>query len=156
MCTAIYNKNTSLRTGCRYNASMITSPLYVKMQSVEYQPMVYEELTYNCMSDECNSQSTFRRVWNQTASLFEFVNSIEDWLRSEKILKILLDRASEKRQKKMKDRSYMHVTTSNYYPSIAAVSFGCIYIVLVIVSCIFCYIKCRSRSEGYATTPTSV
>jgi hypothetical protein len=141
MCIAAYNAildNNTLKTGCIDNASMIRSLLYVKIQSVECQPMQYEELIYTCMSDECNSQSTFIHVLEQTANLLYFFEPIPDWLRSEIKFKELLNHWLDKLKKKRKDLSTINATKNNDYWSTTEIWSGCICIILIIMVCICC------------------
>jgi hypothetical protein len=159
MCAAECNgniNNIGVRMGCIDNVSATTTVLYVKIQSIELQPMQYEKLSYICMSDGCNSLSTFERVSMKTANFFDRIRLIMKWLHFRIRIKQSRNQLHKRTQEIIRDSSTRYAITSTNYLSPKVVWSSSIFFILLVFICICCSYLCCRKSKGYTATPTSV
>jgi hypothetical protein len=159
VCVAEYNANinkTAIGTGCIDDAFTIDKELYMKMQSIKLQSIQYEELTYFCSSDKCNDDSTFKHVWKETSSLFDFIKPIVHWLRLQNRCRASLNCTVAKLKPKKEVSSNVPVSRSNNYSSTTLFWSSFISIIIVLTGiCVGCYYLYHRNSQGYTPTPTT-
>jgi hypothetical protein len=158
ICAIEYNSilnNNTLFTGCITNSSTLTSDLYVKIQSIEFKSMDYEELSYICMSNGCNSKSTLFNVLTQIAILVDpIIESILKDLRLRHIFAKAFNQLNKELQERTEDPSNMYATTRSNDSSTIIFWSSCIFFIVLIGICIHRCCSCCRNSEGYTTTPT--
>ncbi len=149
MCT--YNTNfskTTIGTSCVDNASSIATELYVKIHSINLQPMQYEEMKYTCMSDQCNSLSMFKHVSMETKILFNYTEPIMKWLqlRFRDQIRRLIHETFTRERTRMQDQSHRHATTTpGYWPLSKASSIRLLIVFICIMCTCCCSFWCKNR-----------
>jgi len=160
LCFIQYNPildNTTLFTDCITNSSTLPSYLYVKFRSIEFKSMEYEELLYTCMSNGCDSKSTFIYVWTEIAILFDpIIESILKDLRFRHMIERASNQAIENLRKITKDQLNMYTTTRSNDSSTIIKWFSGIIVIVLIGICIHCCCSCFRNLEEYTSTPTSI
>jgi hypothetical protein len=146
--------NITVSTGCVANASTLTSILYVKFLSIEFQPSECEELLYYCVSDGCNRKPTIIQVWRQIADLFILIEYIFEGLRDRNELDEILNQLFKKPPNTEEDLSNMYTTTHVDYSSTIMIWSGCTIVFLVVAYICRCTF-CSRESEGYRETSTN-
>ncbi|UJR20164.1 hypothetical protein I4U23_023296 [Adineta vaga] len=149
--TAMRNYSV-LGAGCIDDLDLNTIDLSMKMESIDFRSIEYKTVQYICTRDNCNDESTFRLVWNETATLFDYFKPIVSWLRRRR------NRSSRNSSmgKPPKTKDLLSIRKNNFSAKIL-IRLSCFIIISIIVGItgVYYYRHHRNRRAYSAASTTA-
>ena len=163
MCAASYNpdiNNTTVEIGCMGDDPSLSTGLFVKIKSIEFEPIHIAEFHYVCMTHACTSRFTFTRLVRETEKLFYPIKPIAEWLHSKndfrqqlhRVYKQMLEAYEFKWEIPLKFKLDRRRTNDSWGATALWVFSLCAFV--SIAFSVWCIIRCNRKPDGYRSTPT--